>query len=103
MGRGRRTQPKRLKGKLKSIRTRLGCTQQEMVELLKRHAPDEFIDSGYISQFESGKREPALPVLLAYARLAAISTDVLIDDQTELPERLPATSNTQSQSKRKRG
>lgn len=90
MGRGRRTQPKKLRGKLKIIRTRLGFTQQEIVRLLKRHAPDEFIDSGYISQFESGQREPALPVLLAYARLAGISTDVLIDDAWDLPEKLPS-------------
>ena len=37
-----------------------------------------------ISAFELGTREPPLPVLLAYARLAGISTDVLIDDELNL-------------------
>ena len=36
------------------------------------------------------KREPLLPVLLAYARLAGVSTDVLIDDELDLPAKLPA-------------
>ncbi len=90
MGRGRRTQPKKFAAKLKAIRTRLGITQQEMVSLLKSHAPKEFIDSGYVSQFESGKREPTLPIVLAYARVAGISTDVLIDDKIDLPEKLPS-------------
>jgi transcriptional regulator with XRE-family HTH domain len=88
MGRGRRTQPRKLKSKLKTIRSQMGITQQEIVERLKKLAPREFIDSGYISQFENGKREPTLPVLLAYARLAGISTDYLIDDKLKLPDRL---------------
>ena len=37
---------------------------------------------------ESG--EPPLPVLLAYAKLAGVSTDVLIDDELDLPAKLPA-------------
>jgi hypothetical protein len=44
----------------------------------------------YISAFELGTREPPLPVLLAYARLAGISTDVLIDDELDLPKKLSA-------------
>jgi hypothetical protein len=38
-----------------------------------------------ISQYETGKREPPLLVLLRYARLAGTSTDVLIDDRLDLP------------------
>jgi hypothetical protein len=37
-----------------------------------------------ISQFENGNREPPLMLLLAYARLAGVSTDVLIDDKEEI-------------------
>jgi len=44
-----------------------------------------------ISGYEIGRREPPLPVLLKYARLAGISTDVVIDDKLDLPEHLPAT------------
>ena len=39
-----------------------------------------------ISQFETGRREPPLMLLLAYARLAGVSTDVLIDDRMRLPD-----------------
>ena len=37
-----------------------------------------------ISGYERGEREPPLPILLKYARLAFISTDVLIDDEMEI-------------------
>ena len=86
MGRGSRTQPKRLKDKLKAIRFQRGITQQEMVNHLRSYAPNEFIDSGYISQFEKGKREPSLPVLLAYSKLTGVSINVLVDDALDLPE-----------------
>ena len=41
---------------------------------------------GTISRYETGRREPSLLVLLEYARLAGISTDVLIDDRLNLPK-----------------
>ena len=88
MGRGSRTQPKRLMDKLKAIRSQIGITQHEMAGLLKKFAPREFIDSGYISQFENGKREPSLPVLLAYSKLTGISINMLVDDEENLPERI---------------
>lgn len=62
----------------------MGVTQQQMVSLLQSHARGEFIDSGYISQFENGKREPTLPILLAYAKVAQVSTDYLIDDKLDI-------------------
>ncbi len=43
-----------------------------------------------ISDYEHGKREPPLPVLLQYARLAGVHVDKLIDDELDLPVRLPA-------------
>lgn len=43
---------------------------------------------GQISRFEQGKREPSLLLLLEYARLAGISTDVLIDDKIVVPAKL---------------
>ena len=36
-----------------------------------------------------GTGEPPLPVLLLYARAVNVSTDVLIDDDLDLPDRLP--------------
>lgn len=85
MGRRSRTQPKRLKHKLRAIRSKMGITQQGMADSLKVHAPNEFIDSGYISQFENGKREPSLIVLLAYSKLTGVSINVLVDDKLDLP------------------
>jgi transcriptional regulator with XRE-family HTH domain len=41
---------------------------------------------GTISRFETGQREPSLLVLLEYARMIGISTDVLIDDKLNLPK-----------------
>jgi hypothetical protein len=46
------------------------------------------IHPAHISGYERGEREPPLPVLLLYARLVRISTDVLIDDEMDLPKRL---------------
>lgn len=39
-----------------------------------------------ISNFEQGKREPPLMVLLAYARLAGVSIECLVDDKIKLPD-----------------
>jgi transcriptional regulator with XRE-family HTH domain len=45
---------------------------------------------GQVSEFETGKREPSLIVLLRYARLANVCVDTLIDDDLDLPAKLPA-------------
>lgn len=85
MGRGIRLQPRRSSKKLKRIRDRLECTQREMADRLKHKVPRASIHPGHVSQFENGTREPSLLVLLAYARLAGTSTDILIDDRQDLP------------------
>ena len=90
MGRGRRLQPKLLGSKLKQIREWLGYSQEQMAERLQKDVPGASIHPGHISQFESGKREPSLLVLLAYARLVRVSMDVLVDDEIDLPEKLPS-------------
>jgi hypothetical protein len=43
-----------------------------------------------VSTYEIDQREPPLKVLLAYARVANVSVEALIDDALDLPERLPA-------------
>jgi transcriptional regulator with XRE-family HTH domain len=80
----RRPMPKKLAKKLALIRLRLGLSQAQLVEALKYKASPLY--ASQISNFEQGKREPPLMVLLAYARLAGVSTDVLIDDKTKLPD-----------------
>jgi transcriptional regulator with XRE-family HTH domain len=45
----------------------------------------DYSHAAHISGFESGKREPSLPLIVRYAELAGCSTDYLIDDRLELP------------------
>jgi transcriptional regulator with XRE-family HTH domain len=85
MGKAKRMKPERLAEKLLKIREELGLSQGEMV--VRLGYTDSF-SRNYISAFELETREPPLPVLLAYARLAGISTDVLIDDELDLPDKL---------------
>jgi transcriptional regulator with XRE-family HTH domain len=82
MSRYTRPRPRKLARKLEVIRTGLGLTQAEMVKRLKFKE----VYQGHISEYERGVREPPYPVLLKYARLVNISTDVLIDDSMALPE-----------------
>lgn len=85
MGTRPRRKPKRLAEKLLRIRVGLGLTQAGLVERL---GVGDIITYNKISEYESGRREPVLEILLAYARLAGISTDVLIDDELDLPAKL---------------
>jgi len=87
MARGPREKPERLSEKLLTIRQMLGLSQTEM---LKRLGAEDRMAYHRISEFESGKGEPSLPILLRYARLIGVSTDVLIDDELDLPQKLPA-------------
>lgn len=80
----RRPMPKKLAKKLALIRLRLGLSQTQLVEALKYKASPLY--ASQISNFEQGKREPPLMVLLAYARLAGVSMECLVDDKMKLPD-----------------
>ena len=86
MGRGSRPRPQRLAAKLLRVREALGVSQAAMVELLAQPK----VHPAHVSGYERGDREPPLPVLLRYARLAGVCLDVLVDDELDLPEKLPA-------------
>lgn len=86
MGRSHRPRPARLGEKLRQIRASLDLTLEEMIGRLGYK--DSPIYPTNISGMEHGEREPPLLLLLAYARLVGISTDVLIDDALDLPESL---------------
>ncbi len=82
-----RERPERLAEKLLQIRTALGVSQGDMLHHIG------LAESGYrhyISQFETGKREPSLLILLQYARVANVYVEALIDDELDLPDKLPS-------------
>lgn len=82
-----RPKPERLAEKLLYIRNALNLSQTEM---LKRLGVEDLIEYHSISKYELGKREPPLMILLQYARAAGVYVDVLIDDEQNLPSKLPS-------------
>jgi transcriptional regulator with XRE-family HTH domain len=76
----KRSRPQRLAAKLLAVRKHLGLSQFKMTRLLG-------VDLAYhrISEYESGRREPNLMVLLQYARAGNLPVECLIDDEMELP------------------
>jgi transcriptional regulator with XRE-family HTH domain len=85
-----RHKPERLGEKLRQIRLSFGLSQSE---LLKRLDAENVIAYSQISGYESGNREPSLLMLLRYARLAGVPTEVLIDDELDLPDNLPGPTD----------
>jgi transcriptional regulator with XRE-family HTH domain len=77
----------RLGEKLRQIRESLELSQSEM---LRRLGFEDVLIYNRISDYELGKREPPLPVLLQYARAAGVCPELLIDDELDLPAGLPS-------------
>lgn len=87
MGRAARLRSERLAEKLRQIRDTLGLSQNE---LIRRLGLEEVIYQSNVSGYESGEREPPLPILLKYAQAAGVCLDILVDDELDLPARLPS-------------
>ena len=93
MGRAARQRPRRLSEKLAQIRASLGLSQNELV---KKLGLDGRLLREDVSRFERGVGgEPPLDLLLRYARVISTTgrgefLEALIDDEMDLPERLPA-------------
>jgi transcriptional regulator with XRE-family HTH domain len=87
MGRTARPKPYRLGEKLLKIRNSLDLSQDQMLERL---GLAKWLYRSAVSGYELGTREPPLPVLLKYAEIAGVWVDVLINDELELPKKLPA-------------
>lgn len=85
MGSAKRMRPARLGEKLLAIRRYFDCSLAQMAAKLSNE--DFAVSRTSISQYESNAREPSLPILLKYARVAGISIDVLADDKLDLPDR----------------
>lgn len=85
------TKSGRLARKLKKIRLDLELSQNQILERLG------FTDTLFrsnISQYERGARVPSPIVLLAYARLANVDLEVLIDDDLDLPEEISSSTKS---------
>ena len=87
MGTNPRVRPQRLAEKLRHIRLSLDLTQ---AELLRQLDIEGLATQSKISEFESGRRDPSLLILLQYSRLAGVHMEDLVDDETDLPAKLPA-------------
>lgn len=88
----KRKKPARLAEKLLTIRERLGLSQGGLIRHL---GLEDELERDYISKFERGILEPTLNVLLAYSRAISITgrgefLEAIIDDEMELPRRIPA-------------
>ena len=75
----KRPYPLKLATKLIELRLRLDLSQTQIATELGVK------DRASISGYERGEREPPLPVLLAYARLAKLPMETLVDDELDLP------------------
>jgi len=81
-----RPKPERLAEKLREIRLALGFSQTTMLRQLEK---EEKMHYGRISEYEGGKREPTLMMILQYARVAGVHMEDIVDDELDLPEKLP--------------
>jgi transcriptional regulator with XRE-family HTH domain len=89
MGTLARRRPMRLAEKLLEIRKAFGDSQNGLVRRLGLSGE---LNQSDISAFERGTREPPLHVLLRYSELARVWVNTLIDDDMNLPNKLPSTT-----------
>jgi transcriptional regulator with XRE-family HTH domain len=61
--------------------------------MLERLGFGDSMHYGRISEYEQDKREPTLITLLAYARVAGVHLEDIVDDDFELPRKLPGNVN----------
>lgn len=94
-----RAKPKQLAQKLRRLRKELDLSQTEM--LVQMGFADE-LQYTIISKNETGMREPTLPELLAYAKLANVYIDVFVDDSLDLPTRLPSPEKSAGVKRKKK-
>lgn len=87
MGVKARQKPERLAEKLVQIREALGLSQNGMIRQLGME-----LTQNRISDYELGKSEPPLALILRYARAVGVCVEVLIDDDLDLPDKLPGKS-----------
>jgi transcriptional regulator with XRE-family HTH domain len=89
----------RLGEKLLQIRLALGLSQSQM---LKRLGFEESVYYTRISDYERGKRVPPLPLVLEYARAAGVHMEDIVDDELDLPAKLPGNVRHQGLKRKSR-
>ncbi len=82
----------RLGEKLLTIRKAVGLSQNG---ILRRLGLNDELTQAEWSAYERGVRIPSLPVLLMIAELAGVWMDVLVNDDLDLPEKLPANPKSE--------
>ena len=90
----KRNRPDRLAEKLLQIRKAFGLSQKEMAERLSKQAGVK-ITYRNVSKYERDKSVPYIEIVLAYARLANVEMNQIVDDDldiepTEWPEFIEA-------------
>jgi transcriptional regulator with XRE-family HTH domain len=65
---------------MREVRLRLDMTQEQVAAQIGT-------DSGAISRFERGLREPSLLELLAFSRMSGVGMEVLVDDKISLAKK----------------
>lgn len=78
-----RPRPKRLGEKLLQIREALGLSQREMAERLGERAGVK-ITYKNVSKYERDRSVPYIEVALAYARVANVEMEEIVDDDRDL-------------------
>ena len=78
-----RSRPNRLAEKLLQIREALGLSQREIAERLGERAGVQ-ITSKNVSKYERDKSTPYIEIVLAYARLANVEMNQIVDDDLDL-------------------
>jgi transcriptional regulator with XRE-family HTH domain len=86
MGKKPRPRQERLGDKLLQIRNALGLSQ---TEIWRRLEIEDLIPYKQISKYETGMGEPPLIILLQYAYVAGVHLEDIVDDELDLPDKLP--------------
>lgn len=98
MGQSPRPVPARLAEKLLLIREGLRLSQNELIH---HFGLGDELTQARVSAYERGVREPPLHVLLRYARAANVSAEALIDNELDLPKKLPASPKSEGLKRRR--
>jgi transcriptional regulator with XRE-family HTH domain len=63
--------------------------------MLSRLGVGDLVSYYSISKYELDKNEPPLEILLQYARAANVYMEALVDDEIDLPDKLPSPTKSE--------